>query len=48
MLRLGGRQAVRGRYFGSRDSPGGESSLPGGTINGFRHLFRFGGTMNGS
>lgn len=48
MLRLGGRQAVRGRYFGSWDSPGDESSLPGGTINGFRHFFRFGGTMNGS
>jgi hypothetical protein len=32
MLRLGGRQAVRGRFLGSWDSPGDESSLPGGTI----------------
>jgi hypothetical protein len=32
MLRLGGRQAVRGRFLGSWDSPGDEFSLPGGTI----------------
>ena len=34
MLRLGGRQAVRGRFLGSWDSPGDEPTLPGGTING--------------
>ena len=40
MLRLGGRHAVRGRFLGSWDSPGDESSLPGGTINGSGHFFR--------
>ena len=40
MLRLGGRQAVRGRFLGSWDSPSDESSLPGGTINGSCHFFR--------
>jgi hypothetical protein len=50
MLRLGGRQAVRGCFLGSWDSPGDESLLPGGTINGSRHLFCLlpGGMINGS
>ena len=34
MSRLERRKAVSGRYLGSWGSPGDESSLPGGTING--------------
>ncbi len=39
MLRLGGRQALRGRFLGSWGSPGDESSFLGGTINSSRHFF---------